>query len=190
MAFASRVSPTPAELQGRWGWFVALGILMIVAGLIALASVFLAAIASVLVVGTMMIVSGAFEIVHGFQMKRWSRFFLWIVIGALYIVGGVFAVFNPLLASAALTLLLGMLLIVAGVARVVLAMQMHSGSHWGWVAASGVITLLVGAIVVLHWPVSSLYVLGIFLGVDLVMAGASWLAAGLAFRSRPANASP
>ena len=182
MAFASDVMPIPSEIRSKWGWFVALGILMIVAGFIALMSVFLATIVSVLIVGWMMILSGIMEIIHGFQMKRWGRFFLWILIGALYVVGGAFAILNPLLASAALTLLLGMLLIFAGVFRIVLAMQMRSGSYWGWVLASGVITLLLGAIIVLHWPVSSLYALGIFLGVDLVIAGASWLSAGLAFR--------
>ena len=182
MAFASDVLPVPSEVRSKWGWFVALGVLMIVAGFVALMSVFLATIVSVLVVGWMMILSGVMEIIHGFQMKQWGRFFLWIVIGALYVMGGFFAVWNPLLASTVLTLFLGVFLIVAGVFRIVLAMQMRSGSYWGWVVGSGVITLLLGVVVVLHWPVSSLYTLGIFLGVDLVIAGASWLSAGLAFR--------
>jgi uncharacterized membrane protein HdeD (DUF308 family) len=116
-------------------------------------------------------------------MKRWSRFFLWIAIGFLYVIGGAAALWNPLLASTVLTLFLGIFLFVAGIFRIGLAMQMRSGSHWGWVAASGVITLLLGAIIVLGWPVSSLYALGIFLGVDLVVAGISWLSMGLAFRS-------
>lgn len=182
MVSASDFAAAREEIHARWGWFVALGALMIVAGFVALMSLLLATIASVFVVGVMMILSGIMEIFHGLQMKRWSRFFLWVIIGALYCVGGVFAISNPLLASAALTLLLGMFLIAAGVFRIVLAMQMRASSHWGWVVVSGVITLLLGAIIVLHWPVSSLYTLGIFLGVDLIIAGTSWLAAGLAFR--------
>jgi uncharacterized membrane protein HdeD (DUF308 family) len=182
MAFASDVRPIPGELRSKWGWFVALGVLVIVAGMVALMSVFFATIVSVLVVGWMMILSGVMEIIHGFQMKQWSRFFLWMIIGALYIAGGAFAISNPVLASTVLTLLLGMLLIAAGVFRIVLAMQMRSGSYWGWVAGSGVITLLLGAIIVFHWPISTLYTLGIFLGIDLIFAGASWLSAGLAFR--------
>ncbi len=185
MAFTSDVSPALGEFRSRWGWFVGLGILMMAAGFIALMSVFMATIVSVLIVGWMMILSGVVEIVHGFQMKEWGRFFLWMIIGGLYVVGGIFAVMNPLLASAVLTLLLGTFLIVAGVFRIVLAMQMRTGSHWVWVVLSGVITLLLGAIIVFHWPVSSLYTLGIFLGIDLIIAGASWLSAGLAFR-RPA----
>jgi uncharacterized membrane protein HdeD (DUF308 family) len=188
MAFASdagrgpQTLPHHEEFRRRWGWFVALGIFMIVAGFVALMSLLLATIASVLVVGVMMMVSGVIEIVHGFQMRRWRRFFLWVVIGALYIVGGFFAVTNPLLASAALTLLLGFFLIAAGVARIVLAMQMQTSSHWGWVVASGIITLLLGAIIVFGWPITSLYTLGIFLGIDLIFAGVSWLTAGLMFR--------
>lgn len=181
MVMASE-APVLGELRDRWGWFVALGILMIIAGFIALMSVFMATVVSVLLVGIMMIASGIVEIVHGFRMRGWGRFFLWVLIGVLYIVAGLMAVWNPLLASAALTLVLGVFLVFAGVARIFLAMQMRSSAPWGWVLASGIITLLLGAMIILHWPVSSLYALGIFLGVDLVIAGASWLSAGLAFR--------
>jgi uncharacterized membrane protein HdeD (DUF308 family) len=120
-------------------------------------------------------------------MKRWSRFFLWVAIGILYMLAGIFVFANPGLAALVLTLLLGFALIFAGIVRIVLAMQMRAGSMWGWVAASGVITLLLGAIIVLHWPVSSWYTLGIFLGVDLIFAGVSWLSAGLTFRSLPSG---
>lgn len=183
MVFAVDASVSEEQVRGRWGWFVALGLLMLVAGVIALGSVVLATIASVLVVGTMMILSGVMEIIHGFQMRQTGRFVLWVLIGALYVVGGFAAVWNPLLASTVLTLFLGAFLIFAGALRVVLAMRMRSGSQWAWVAASGVITLLLGAIIVFGWPVSSLYALGIFLGVDLIVAGISWVTLGLTFRT-------
>lgn len=182
MANVADVIPSTADIHRRWGWFVALGVLMIIAGVIALLSVFMATVATVIWVGAMMIVSGVFEIVHGFQLKSWGRFFLWIVIGLLYIVAGFIAFMNPILASSVLTLMLGFGLVFAGVMRIVLAMQMRTGAAWGWVVFSGAITLLLGAIIVLHWPVSSLYALGIFLGVDLIIAGASWLGIGLGFR--------
>ena len=89
---------------------------------------------------------------------------------------------NPLLTAVWLTLILGAALVASGVMRVFLGFNMKGGTPWGWVVASGLITLLLGVIILIHWPVSSLYVLGIFLGVDLVFAGATWIGLGLGLR--------
>ncbi len=182
MVLASQALPYPEQLRSRWGWFAALGIIMIVAGFIALMSVVMATVVGALLVGIMMIASGIVEIVHGFQMKGWGRFFMWIVIGAFYALAGILIVWNPLLASVALTLVIGIVLVFAGIARILLATQMRSAAPWGWVLLSGAITALLGIIIILQWPVSGFYVLGIFLGVDLIIAGASWLGAAMAFR--------
>jgi uncharacterized membrane protein HdeD (DUF308 family) len=66
--------------------------------------------------------------------------------------------------------------------RIVLAFSMRQGMPWIGVALSGVITLLLGLIILAHWPVSSIYILGIFLGIDLIFAGAGWIAIGLGLR--------
>ena len=66
--------------------------------------------------------------------------------------------------------------------RIVIAFSMQEMMPWMWVAFSGVITFLLGLLIVAHWPVLSLYVLGIFLGVDLVIAGAGWIGVGLGLR--------
>lgn len=185
MAIALGSAPAFAELRGRWGWFAALGVVMIVAGFVALASVMMATVASVLLVGVMMIISGVVEIFHGFQMKRWGRFFMWIAIGAFYLLGGLLVVWNPLLASIGLTLALGVFLVFAGIFRIALATQMRSDAHWGWVLFSGIVTVLLGTVILIQWPVSSFFVLGIFLGIDLMIAGAAWLGAALAMRRIP-----
>jgi uncharacterized membrane protein HdeD (DUF308 family) len=67
--------------------------------------------------------------------------------------------------------------------RIILAFNMREGSAWVWVVISGLVTLLLGGVILAHWPVSSLYVLGIFLGVDLVIAGVSWIAISLGLKS-------
>jgi uncharacterized membrane protein HdeD (DUF308 family) len=170
-------------LRAKSGWIVALGVVYVIAGIIALGSVVLATVASVFVVGIMMLIAGIAEVINAFQVKSWGRFLLWLLLGALYIVAG-FATFeNPLLAAALLTLLLGVVLIASGIMRIILAFSMQAGMPWIWVLASGVITLLIGLMILAHWPVSSLYVLGVFLGVDLVIAGAGWIAIGLGLRS-------
>ena len=168
-----------APLKAKWGWIVALGVVYLIAGIIALGSVVMATIASVYVVGIMMLIAGVFEVIHSFQIKSWGRFIFWLLLGVLYIIAGFVAFDNPLLTAVWLTLILGAALVASGVMRVFLGFNMQGGSPWIWVVVSGLITLLLGMIILIHWPVSSLWTLGIFLGVDLVFAGASWIGVGM-----------
>jgi uncharacterized membrane protein HdeD (DUF308 family) len=167
-----------APLRAKWGWIVALGVVYLIAGFIALGSVAVATVASVLVVGVMMIVAGVAEVFSAFQIKSWGKFLLWVLLGALYIVAGFVTFENPLLAAALLTLILGASLVASGIMRIVLAFSMKQETPWIWVVLSGVITLVLGLLILAHWPVSSLYILGVFLGIDLIMAGAGWIGIG------------
>src|SRR4029077_4977592 len=113
----------------------------------------------------------------------WGKFLIWLLLGLLYIVAGFVTFENPLLAAAVLTLLLGSALVVSGVMRIILAFSMREGMSWTWVVLSGVVTLLLGLIILAHWPVSSLFVLGVLLGVDLLIIGIGWIFAGFGLRS-------
>ena len=174
----SQVSSDTAPLRAKWGWIVALGVVYVIAGFIALGSVVVATVASVFVVGVMMIVAGVAEVFSAFQVKSWGKFLLWVLLGVLYIIAGFVTFENPLLAAALLTLILGASLVASGIMRIILAFSMKQETPWIWVVLSGVITLLLGLLILAHWPVSSIYVLGLFLGIDLVMAGASWIGIG------------
>ena len=171
-----------APLRTKWGWIVGLGVVYVIAGFVALGSVMMATVASVFVVGVMMIVAGIAEIINAFQLKGWGKFLIWALLGVLYIVAGFVTFENPLLAAALLTLILGAALIASGLVRVFLAFSMKRESPWVWVLLSSIVTLLLGALILAHWPISSVYVLGIFLGIDLVMAGTAWIGLGFALR--------
>jgi uncharacterized membrane protein HdeD (DUF308 family) len=171
-----------APLRAKWGWIVGLGVVYVIAGFVALGSVMMATVASVFVVGVMMIVAGIAEIINAFQLKGWGKFLIWALLGVLYIVAGFVTFENPLLAAALLTLILGAALIASGLMRIFLAFSMKRESPWVWVLLSSLVTLLLGLLILAHWPISSVYVLGIFLGVDLVMAGAAWIGLGFALR--------
>jgi uncharacterized membrane protein HdeD (DUF308 family) len=173
-----------APLRGKWGWIVALGVVYLITGFIALGSVVMATVASVFVVGIMMIIAGVAEIINAFQCKGWGKFLVWALLGVLYIVAGFITFENPLFAAALLTLLLGAALVASGIVRIFLAFSMKRESPWIWVLLSSLITLVLGVLILARWPVSSVYVLGIFLGIDLVMAGASWVGLGFALHRR------
>jgi uncharacterized membrane protein HdeD (DUF308 family) len=172
------------ELHGKWGWIVALGVVFVFAGFVALGSVVLATVVSVTYVGVMMLLAGIVEIVSAFQMKSWGKFFLWIALGILYAFAGLFTFENPLLVAGVLTLILGAALVATGIMRIYLAFQMQDSAPWKWVAFSGVITTLLGVVILAHWPVSGLYILGTFLGIDLLFAGFGWINVGMALKRR------
>src|ERR1700758_2215096 len=171
-----------ATLRAKSGLIVGRGIVLLLAGLVALGSVVLATVASVLVVGVMMIIAGVAEVFSAFQIKSWGKFLLWVLLGVLYIIAGFVTFENPLLAAALLTLILGASLVACGIMRIILAFSMKRETPWIWVLLSGVITLLLGLLILAHWPVSSLYILGVFLGIDLIMAGVAWIGLGFGLR--------
>ena len=174
-------------LRARWGWIVALGVIFMIAGVIALGSVVMATVSAVWVVGIMMIMAGVAEIFAAFRVKDWGKAIFWGLLGLLYVVAGIIAINNPFAAATILTLFLGIALIAGGVVRMFLAWHMReAGKPWGWIVVSGIISILLGAMIIAKWPYSSAYVLGIFLGIDLIFIGSSWLSIGLALKRRHA----
>ena len=169
---------TLEPLRAKSGWIIALGVVYIIAGIIALSSVVMATVVSVFVVGIMMVIAGVAEIVNAFQIKTWGRFLVWALLGVLYIVAGFITFENPLFAAVLLTLLLGASLVASGIVRLFLAFNMKRETPWIWVALSSVVTLLLGLLILARWPVNSLYILGLFLSFDLIMAGACWIGLG------------
>jgi len=179
---SSQAATDTAPLRAGSGWIVALGVVFVIAGFFALGSMMLATVAKVLVVGVMMIIAGVAEVFNAFKIKSWGKFLIWALLGVLYIIAGFITFQNPLLAAVVLTLLLGAFLIASGVLRIFLAFNMKRETPWVWVAVSGVITLLLGLVIVARWPVNSVYILGLFLGVDLIVAGVSYIGLGSGLR--------
>jgi uncharacterized membrane protein HdeD (DUF308 family) len=175
-----------SEVRSKWGWFVALGIAFVVLGVIAFLNMFMATIASVFYVGLLMLIGAVAQVFHAFGVKSWGSFFFWLLSGLLYAVAGVVTLRNPLLASVVLTLVRAISLIVGGILRIWAGFSSRPQASWGWIVASGVVTLLAGLVIWRHWPVSSLWILGMFLSIDLMFQGWSDIAFGLALRRQPA----
>lgn len=172
------------HLRARWGEIVAFGALLIVLGLAALCFTLPSTVATVTLNGLFFLVAGVAEIGVGAHAKSWARFFLWIVGGAIYLIAGLICIINPIFASLALTLALGAGLIAAGVVRAYLAFQLPGGNPRAMVLLAAAVTLLLGLVIVVHWPTDSVYVLGILLGVDLLFHGAGWASFGIGLRPR------
>ena len=169
-------------LEHKWGWVVALGVFFLVAGFVALTDEFAATVVSVFVTGVSLIVAGIVEIITGIQVRPWSRALVWVLVGVGLAIAGTVILRDPALAAAGITLALGLCLLISGVFRLILAFQLKDATLWPMVALAGLLSVVVGALILGQWPVSSLYVIGLLLGVNLIFSGASWLGLGLTLR--------
>lgn len=165
-----------------WGWFVTFGVLMVVLGLYALANLMIATLATIVLYAAFLIVAGIAQIVHAFRARDGWMMAFWALGGLLYALAGVFALLNPLMASLVLTLMLGITLIVVGVLRVITALDARGGRHSSWIALGGALTVLLGLLITFQWPSTALWVIGLFLGIDLLCQGVAWIAIGFGVR--------
>lgn len=171
------------QLKSKWGWIVALGLVFLLAGVVALYNVTTATLVTVLWIGAAMIVAGGMEIVTAFQVRDWSRAIFLGVLGAVTVLAGVVTFQNPALAAISLTTLIAVALIAAGVLKFIIAWHIRDLGPWALVALSGAVSLLLGVLLLAEWPISGMYALGLFMAVTLVMEGAAWLVTGFALKA-------
>jgi uncharacterized membrane protein HdeD (DUF308 family) len=172
------------ELRRNWGWFLILGIALILLGLVALSAAFVATIATVLVLGWILVIDGAFQAAMAFWSRRWSGFFLHVLAAVMTLIVGFLMLSKPVAAGLALTLLLAAYFLVSGFFRIVASLMMQFPS-WGWVLLSGVVNVVLGALIWSEWPESGLWVIGLFVGIDLLFHGWSYVVFALAVRRVP-----
>jgi len=178
----SRLQQAMQAMGARWGWFVAVGVILLALGLAAGVYVLSATLVSVLYVGILMALGGVGQLVHAWQVKNWPGFLFWSLSGLLYLAAGVLAVANPAAGAALLTLLLGASLIGAGAFRLWVWFGNRGREGWQWLALSGLVTLLAGLLIAIGWPENSVWILGFLLAFDLLFQGWMLLFLGLALR--------
>ena len=188
----SRIDPILSSVGGfeavkrNWGWFVALGIVQIVLGTIALGESVLMTLFSVVMLGWILIIGGLFSIFHAFVERQWRGFVIDLLTGLLYVAVGFMMVGNPGELAVTLTLLIALFLIFGGVSRMVEALIVRGGCpHSGWVFLNGVVTLVMGVMIWRRWPSSGLWVIGLFVGIEMILYGWSSVMLGLAARRTP-----
>jgi uncharacterized membrane protein HdeD (DUF308 family) len=180
----STSQPEPWSRRPRtgWFWFVLLGVLQILLGVFAWFDVVAATLAGTIFIGAALVVGGILQILHSLLDRSWGGFLLHVLSGVLYAVGGFLIMAEPVQGSVVLTIAIAALLIVAGIARVTLAI-----SHWhlggsGLLLVGGLISIGVGVGLYVTLPWSGLWVLGTLIAVELIFHGAAWFEFGLSLR--------
>jgi uncharacterized membrane protein HdeD (DUF308 family) len=174
-------------ISGKWGWFVALGIIDLILGGVASTNLMLANLASVLFIGAAVFVSGIFQIVHACSARRLRGFLFWLASSLVYAAAGAVILYDPVLASLELSLLAGAFLVVAGLMRAWAGFHARPAAGWRWIVAAGALTFAVGVIVIAAWPEIGVWLFGAMLVVDLIFQGWGYITFGMLLRMRTAR---
>lgn len=171
------------ELQKNWGWLLILGILFLVLGLVGLGRLFALTVAGTFFFGILIIVGGVAQFVEALKCKGWKGVAFHVLIAVLYVVGGVFVLRDPLAATALLTWVLAAVLVGVGFLRIVMAIQMRAAGHWIVPLLGGIVSVVLGGVILAQWPLSGLFVIGLFIAIELIVNGWSYIFIALAARS-------
>jgi len=174
-------------LEKNWGWLLALGILFVLLGTIGLGMAVTLTIASLLVFGVLLLAGGIVQLVEAFKNKGWRSTLGHVLIAILYIIAGITVLDDPVLASKILTLLLAGVILGIGIVRIAVALQHRGTAGWMWTLLGGIASIVLGVLIYLRWPVSALWLIGMFVAIDLIISG--WTYILLALAARRAGAS-
>ena len=164
------------------GWSIALGVLMIILGIIAMLAPWEFGIVIALIIGWSAIFNGVAQIIYGVRTHSGGRTVLEVILGLVYIVAGIYLLLHPVGGLLVLTIFLASFLIVYGIFALVLAFQMRPLRGWGWVLFDAIITLLLGVLIWAHWPLNSEWVVGTLFGISILVSGVTRLMMSLAIR--------
>jgi uncharacterized membrane protein HdeD (DUF308 family) len=174
---------TGVNIRKATGWIIALSIALIILGILAILMPGLASAFFTSVMGWIAIISGVVMIVQAFQSRPVRGFWLNLIVGILYVIAGIYILFNLGAAVLGLTLAFGVLFIVEGIFTIIMAFTNRSGHRMSWlVALNGIVTLILGIMVLNRWPSSAIWLIGLYVGISLLLSGISLLVAALATR--------
>jgi uncharacterized membrane protein HdeD (DUF308 family) len=176
-----------ANLRTVWWLSLGMGVISVIIGMLAISSVFVATMASVFVFGLLLIIEGIASLIYAVMVRHWEGFGLYMVASVVYLMLGLFMLENPLRAAAVLTLVFAAAFFTGGLVRIILSL-VERFTGWPWVLLNGVINLLLGALILREWPGSSLWVIGLFVGIDLLLHGWSWIFLAFSLKTNRATA--
>jgi uncharacterized membrane protein HdeD (DUF308 family) len=170
-------------LRKTWLLFLLLGAASMLMGLLAIIVPHIATLATVAVVGALILVGGVVHMVSAFSARCWRGFLLHVLAGLLYVVVGLLLLNRPAAAATGLTVMMAAVLIIGGLFRIIVSMA-ERFVGWGWDLANGFITLLLGLLIWRIWREDEdiLWVIGLFVGIDLLISGFSWVMLAIGLR--------
>ena len=172
----------PGIIKKASGWFIAIAVVFILLGIMAIVEPGVAGLAVAILVGWLLIFGGLAHLIGTFGAGGVGRAIWQLILGLIYLVGGIYFLKHPLLGLGTLTLLLAAIILAEAVLEFIAYFRARNEGGSIWMLANGLITLLLGGLIWFHWPSSSVRAIGTLVGVNLLMTGFSRLMLGMAAR--------
>lgn len=176
-------SPKVGELKRNWGWILGLGIFFLILGCIGMSMAIGLTLVSMLFFGALLIVGGISHIVDVFKYKEWKGMIWQALIAVLYIIGGCIVIYDPFLASTLITAILAGVLIVIGITRIIMAVSLKDSKGWAWLFLAGITAIILGVLIMIQWPISGLWVIGLFIAIEMIVNGWTYIFIALSLRA-------
>ena len=174
-------------LSEGWGWLLALGIIFIILGILALGAPSAVSMSVELVLGWILIIGGVISIISSFFSGQWGKFFLILLSGIIFLIAGIELLAHPLAGVLTITLFLAVFFFVEGIFKIIFSFQMKSSQNWGWVLFSGIISLFLAILIWAEWP-ASIGIIGLLVGFYILFSGISMVMLAFGARNVPQQA--
>ncbi len=172
------------EARKSWGWFLALGIILILVGAYCIWAEMAATLASMVILGAVLVVAGIVRLISVFMARSIGYGILLLLAGIFELIVGLILIEYPAIGALTITLFIAMLLLVGGVFRFFSALWFRM-PHFGWVAFSGIASLILGILLWVQWPFSALWFIGFAVGLSLIFDGVAWTSLAIRLRPKP-----
>lgn len=174
--------PFDHNLERNWGWLLGLGILFIILGCVGMGMLVSLTLVSVLFLGVLISIAGIFQLIDVFKSKYWKGAIWHALVALLYLFAGASIFYDPVLASTVITALIAWILITIGIVRIIMALSLKHARGWGWWFLAGILAIILGCLILMQWPWSSLWVIGLFIAIELMFNGWTYVFVALAVK--------
>ncbi|MBA3660396.1 MAG: DUF308 domain-containing protein [Gammaproteobacteria bacterium] len=170
------VGPSFSNYSQGWNWLLLWGVALVILGVVAISAAAMTTLISVIFLGVVIFIAGLVLMIDTFKSwwTTWPAFFLHFFMALLYLFVGMMLIGDPVSSSISLTLLLGIFYFAIGLVRIIYSFYLHT-QRFGYNFFSGLISLLLGILILANWPAGSLMIIGLFVGIDLLFSGLSYI---------------
>ncbi len=172
-----------AEIEQRkWRRFLFFGLLLLAGGVFSVAVPAVSNFASNVVLAVALMAVGIIKVIQSLWIKSWAGFVWQELTGFFELIGGIMLYFNPMKASAAISLFIAFILFIHGILHIIVAMEVRKVTRWNWFVFSGIFSLLASLAIILKWPMVREMPTGLVAGFSLMIAGLAYLVTALSVR--------